>query len=62
MWVFPLRDKKDVIITNAFKVILNSSKKNPHKICVSQGSEFYDRSFKKLLEDTDMKIYSTHNE
>ena len=61
-WVFPLRDKKGVIITNAFKMILNSSKRKPNKIWVNQGNEFYNRSFNKWLEDNDIKMYSTHNE
>ena len=45
-WVVPLKDKRDVIIINAFQNILNSSKRKPNKICVDKGSEFYNRSMK----------------
>ena len=49
-------------IVNAFQSILNSSKRKPNKIWVDQGSEFYNKSFKKLLEDNDIKMHSTYNE
>ena len=31
------------------------------KILVDQGSEFYNSSFKKWLENHEIKMYSTHN-
>ena len=61
-WVVPLKDKKGVTIVNAFQSILNISKRKPNKIWTDQGSEFYNKSFKKMLEDNDIKMYSTHNE
>ena len=61
-WVVPLKDKKGVTMVNAFQSILNTSKRKPNKIWVDQGSEFYNKSFKKWLEDNDIKMYSTHNE
>ena len=39
-WVVPLKDKKGVGIVNAFQKILDSSKREPNKIWVDQGSEF----------------------
>ena len=39
-----------------------NSKRKPNKIWVDEGSEFYNKLFKKLLEDTDIEIYSTYNE
>ena len=36
--------------------------RKPNKIQVDKGSEFYDNSFKKWLEDNDIAMYSTHNE
>ena len=41
-WVIPLKDKKVVTIFNAFKIILNDSKRKPIKIWVDQGREFYN--------------------
>ena len=58
-WVVPLKDKKGIIIiiANIFQSILNNLKRKPNKIWVDQGSEFYNKSFKKWLEDNDIKIY-----
>ena len=58
-WVIPSKDKKGVTIVNAFQKILDSSKRKPNKIWVDQGSEFYNSSFNKWLEDNDIKMYST---
>ena len=59
---FPLKDKKGVIIVNAFQKILNNSKRKPNKIWVDQGSEFYNNVFKKWLKDNNIEMYSTYNE
>ena len=61
-WVVPLKEKKGITIVNAFKVILNNSKRKPNKIWVDQGSEFYNNSFLKCLKGNDMEMYSTYNE
>ena len=45
-WVIPLKDKKEIIITNAFQNILDESNRKPNKIWLGKGSEFYDRSMK----------------
>ena len=58
----PLKDKKGISIVNAFQSILNKSKRKPNKICVDKGSEFYNASFKKWLQDNDIIMYSTKNE
>ena len=55
-WVVPLKDKKGVTIVNIFQ------KRKPNKIQVDQGSEFYDSSFQKQLDDNDIKLYSTYNQ
>ena len=39
-WVAPLKDKKGVIITNAFQKILKESNRKPKKIRVDKGREF----------------------
>ena len=58
----PLKDKKGINIVNAFQSILNKSKRKPNKIWVDKGSEFYNASFKKWLQDNDIIMYSTNNE
>ena len=45
-WVFPLKDKKEITITNAFQKTLKESNRKPSKICIGKGSEFYNRSMK----------------
>ena len=49
-------------IVNAFQNILDNSKRKPNKIWVDKGSEFYNNSFKKWLQDNNIAMYSAHNE
>ena len=61
-WVVPLKDKKGMSIVKAFQIILKqSNSRKPNKIGVDKGSEFYNASFKKWLQDNDIVMYSTHN-
>ena len=60
--VVPLKDKKGTPIANAFPSILNNSKRKPNKMWADQGSDFYNKSFKKLLPDNNIEMYSSHNE
>ena len=62
-WVVPLKNKKGISIVKAFQIILKqSNSRKPNKIWVDKGSEFYNASFKKWLQDNDIVMYSTHNE
>ena len=61
-WVVPLKDKKNVSIVTAFQSILKQSNIKPNKIWVDKGSEFYNASFKKWLQDNDIVMDSTINE
>ena len=69
-WVVPLKDKKDVTITNAFQKTLKESKRRqsqfegpkPNKIWVDKGIKFYNSSFKIFLKDNDIEMYSIHND
>ena len=49
-WVVPLKDKKGVSIGTAFQNILKQSNRKPNKILVDKGSEFYNASFKKCIQ------------
>ena len=60
--VVPFKDKKEVSIVNAFQKFLNGSDRKPNKIWVDQGSYFYNNVLKKLLQDNNIEMYSTHNE
>ena len=57
-FVAPLKDKKGISIVNAFDKIIKQSNRKPNKIWVDQGSEFYNRAFKKWLSDNDLIMYS----
>ena len=61
VWVIPLKDKRGTSIVNAFqKIILKG--REPNKIWVDQGSEFYNYSFKDVLKMNNTEMYSTYNE
>ena len=61
-WVVPLKDKKGVSIATTFQSILKQSNRKPNKVWVDKGSEFYNASFRKWLQDNDIVMNSTHNE
>ena len=44
-FLIPLKDKKSIIIVNAFKKFLDDSNRKRNKIWVDKGSEFYNSSF-----------------
>ena len=55
--IAPLKDKKGVSIVGAFQKVLDKSARKPNKIWVDKGSEFYNNSFQKWLEDNDIEMY-----
>ena len=61
-WIAPLKDEKGRIIVAALQSILKQSNKKPNKIWVDKGSDFYNASFKKWLQDNDIVMYSKHHE
>ena len=60
-WFVPIKDKKCISIVNAFKKIISKGR-NPNKIWVNQGSEFYNNTFKDFLKISNIEMYSTYNE
>ena len=61
-FVVPLKNKKGISVTNAFKKIIKQSGRKPNKIWVDQGSEFYNNDFKKCLLNNNIIMYSIYNE
>ena len=53
-----MKDKKGIVITNAFQKVLKESNGKQNKICVEKGSEFYNRSMKSGLEKKSIEMYS----
>ena len=45
-----------------FQKFFKQSNRKPNKIWADKGSNFYNNSFKKLLQDNDIVRHSTHNE
>ena len=48
-WVVPLKDKRDITITNFFQEILDEFGHKPNKIWVDKLIEFHNRSIKSWL-------------
>ena len=42
--------------------IVNKSTRQPNKLWVDQGKEFYDSPVQNWLDDNDILMYSAHNE
>ena len=61
-WVIPLKDKKGITLTIAFKKILDESNCKLNKIWVDKGNEFYNRSITSFLQTNDIEMYSANNE
>ena len=47
-WVVPIKDKSAAFVTKAFEKII--SDRIPKKLWVDEGKEFYNATFKKLLD------------
>ena len=60
-WSIPLKTKTGLEVTKAFETIL-TNKNLPRKLWVDQDSEFYNKTFNKLLKTKSMKICHTFNE
>ena len=50
---FPMIDRNDMTITNAFQEILDESVCKPNKIWVDKGIEFYNRLMKSWLQNNE---------
>ena len=61
-WSEPIKSKNAKSVLEAFKKIIKESGRKPEKLWVDQGSEFYNRDFKKFLKENDIEMYSTHGD
>ena len=74
-WAIPLKYKSGLSITNCFKIVLSehpqggSEPRKQEKLWVDRGSEFYNKTFKSLLEEygtskaaSGIKLYSTYSD
>ena len=58
-WVIPLKDKKGITIKNALEKIFNERK--PKFLWTDNGKEFYNKQVQDLLNENNIKLYSTNN-
>ena len=58
----PLKDKSGKSTTAAFKNLLETSKRKPHKIWSDRGKEFYNTTFLHYLKEQNIQIYSTNSD
>ena len=58
-WVIPLKDKKGITIRNALEKIFKERK--PKFLWTDKGKEFYNKQVQDLLNENDIKLYSTNN-
>ena len=61
-WAIPLKDKTGKSTTTAFKNLLETSKRKPHKIWSDRGKEFYNTTFLHYLKEQNIQIYSTNSD
>ena len=61
-WAIPLKDKSGKSTTAAFKNLLETSKRKPHKIWSDRGKEFYNTTFLHYLREQNIQIYSTNSD
>ena len=58
-WVIPLKDKKGITIKSALQKIFN--KRKPKFLWTDKGTEFYNKQVQDLLNENNIKLYSTNN-
>ena len=58
-WVIPLKDKKGITIKNALQRIFKQRK--PKYLWTDKGTEFYNKQVQDLLNENNIKLYSTNN-
>lgn len=61
-WSVPLKDKRGETTTEAFKLIVSSSGRQPKHLWVDQGKEFYNKNMDDWLKKNNINRYSTFGE
>ena len=61
-WSIPMKDKTALTTLNAFKQIVESSKRTPKHIWVDQGKEFYNKHMDEWIKENNIIRYSTYGE
>ena len=62
-WVVALRSKRGTAVRDALRYLLDHNPdRRPQKLQTDRGKEFYNKHVTKLLEDNDIRHYSTEGE
>jgi len=61
-WSIPLKDKTGITTLNAFRDIVESSKRKPKHIWVDKGKEFYNKHMDEWIKRNHIIRYSTYGE
>ena len=56
LWTVPLKDKKGLTVFNAFKSVIDSSKRQPNRIFCDAGKEFFNQHFFSMFKFDKNKI------
>ena len=58
-WVIPLKDKKGINVKNVLQKIFKE--RSPKFLWTDKGTEFYNKQVQDLLNENNIKLYSTNN-
>jgi len=61
-WAIPLKTKTGEEMVRAFKNIFKESGRIPKNIFSDKGTEYYNKTFKKFLDENKIELYSTESE
>ena len=61
-WCVPLKSKTGTIVLTAVKDVIAESGRQPEKIWVDRGSEFYNKEFMDWAKKKNITVYSTYGE
>ena len=63
-----MKNKSGLSITNGYKIVLGESppggseSREPEKLCLDRGSDFYNKTLKPLLKEYETELYSTYTD
>lgn len=58
-WSVPLKSKNKTDVLEAFKSIIDTTKRHPAFLWIDQGTEFYNSDFKSYCKSQNIEMYST---
>lgn len=60
-WAIPLKQKNKESVSMAFNTILSCEKRIPRNLQTDLGTEFYNKSFQKIIKNNAINHYSTYS-